>query len=172
MLISIVITGLLAVLGHGQLAGEVKAPVPVRIYAIGYGVSAPEMIPAAVESTSHNTPKTKHQATMTVHLFIDSAGRPQQIHVVRSIGGGRDEAALIRLASSRFKPATLDGQPVAVGTTMELSFAFRCKPRQKLTSPSTRGENVEIVGASKFLDWPDKPDTAVLGPIPVCRGTL
>jgi len=172
MLIPTLITGFLAIMGHGQLAGEVKAPVPVRIYAIGHGVSAPELIPAAVESTRHKTPKPKHQAIMTVHLFIDSAGRPQQIHVVQSIGGGRDEGALIRLASSRFKPARLDGQPVAVGTTMELSFVFGRKPGPKLTSPSTRGENVEIVGVSKFLDWPERPDTAVLGPIPVCCGTL
>lgn len=55
-------------------------------------------------------------------VVIDVEGRPQDIHVVKSLGMGLDEKAMEAVAKWRFKPAVKDGQPVNLRTMIEVNF--------------------------------------------------
>jgi TonB family protein len=47
---------------------------------------------------------------------------PERIHLVRSIGHGLDEQALLAIKQYRFKPSLKDGVPVPVQITIESNF--------------------------------------------------
>ena len=53
-------------------------------------------------------------------LVVGPEGLPHNIRVQRSLGMGLDEKAIA--AVSRFQPATLNGQPVAVEVNVQVSF--------------------------------------------------
>ena len=85
---------------------------------------------------------------------------------------GLDEIALKEIAGLRFKPAMLNGQPVAVGATMELTLKTYADLRPGQKSAPISEEDVRLATPPAFSDWLQKPATAVLGPIPACCGTL
>ena len=55
-------------------------------------------------------------------VFVGTGGQPLSIRVGRSAGYGLDEAALEEVKKWRWRPATKDGQPVAVQTTVQVKF--------------------------------------------------
>jgi periplasmic protein TonB len=64
----------------------------------------------------------KLAGTVTLQTMIGEDGVPAAITVTRSLGKGLDEKAVECLQKWRFKPATRDGQPVAVRATVEINF--------------------------------------------------
>jgi TonB family protein len=58
-------------------------------------------------------------------MIVDEHGMPTAIRVVRSIGHGLDENAVAAVSQYRFRPATVDGNPIAARITIEVSFRFR-----------------------------------------------
>jgi protein TonB len=49
-------------------------------------------------------------------------GKPIQIHVLKSLGYGLDEKAIESVSRYKFRPATLDGHPIAVRIAIEVNF--------------------------------------------------
>jgi protein TonB len=59
---------------------------------------------------------------VTLHIVIDKTGSVARIRLEKAIGHGLDEKAMECVENWRFDPATKDGQPIAMGMNIELSF--------------------------------------------------
>jgi TonB family protein len=62
------------------------------------------------------------QGVVLVGLIVDAAGTPQEIRVIRPLGHGLDEQAVIAVSKFRFKPAIYHGKPVPVQINIEVNF--------------------------------------------------
>jgi TonB family protein len=137
---------LLVVIGTGAVAapivvGLIKAPLATaqatqanresassnfadqqQIYHVGDGVSAPKIIFAPDPQFSDEALRAKYQGVCVVWLIVDAQGKPQDVKVVRRLGMGLDEKAIEAVKQYRFKPATLNGKPVAVRVHIEVNF--------------------------------------------------
>jgi TonB family protein len=65
----------------------------------------------------------KREVTVVLRLTIDAEGRVTAADVVEGVGSGFDEAAVAALLSSRFTPATRNGQAVAAKILFRHVFA-------------------------------------------------
>ncbi|MGH9426999.1 MAG: energy transducer TonB, partial [Terriglobia bacterium] len=62
------------------------------------------------------------QGVVVISMVVTEQGRPEELSVTRPLGGGLDEQALLTLQQWRFKPATLDGNPISVKINIEINF--------------------------------------------------
>jgi TonB family protein len=62
-------------------------------------------------------------------LVVDEKGRPAEIYIISPAGYGLDDQAVNAIANWRFRPAHLNGKPVRVQTTVEISFRVPRFPR-------------------------------------------
>jgi len=62
--------------------------------------------------------------------MVDETGTPRNIVVIRPLGSGLDEKATEAVSKWKFRPATMNGQTVAMQANIEVNFAFRgaCSP--------------------------------------------
>jgi TonB family protein len=88
----------------------------------GGGVSAPVVLYKVDPEYSEEARKAKYSGTVVLQLVVDSSGKAQNIHVVRSLGLGLDEKAIEAVNKWKFRPGYKGGQPVAVQATIEVNF--------------------------------------------------
>jgi TonB family protein len=86
-----------------------KASPPMPIY-----VPDPEF--------SDDARRAKYQGDVTLKLLLDKKGTVSRITIIRGLGLGLDEKSVERLKTWRFKPALLNGEPVFVEVSTEVSF--------------------------------------------------
>ena len=55
-------------------------------------------------------------------IVVGKDGKPYDIRVRQSLGMGLDEKAIEAVRRWRFRPATLNGQPVATQIAVEVNF--------------------------------------------------
>jgi TonB family protein len=91
---------------YGRLAGIVP-PKPVHMEAPTFTQSAREK---------------RLQGTAVVSVVVNEKGLPEILEVTKDPGEGLDIQSLLTVAEWRFRPATLNGQPVAVQISVEVSF--------------------------------------------------
>jgi protein TonB len=89
---------------------------------VGGGVSAPEVIFKVEPEFSEEARKAKFMGVVTVNLIVDTAGRAQNVRVIRGVGMGLDQKALEAVRQYRFKPAMENGHPVPVQVNVEVQF--------------------------------------------------
>lgn len=93
-----------------------------HVYKVGDGVTAPVPLKVVPAKFSKQARRAHYQGVCVIKLIVDAEGIPRDAHVTRRLGMGLDEKALEAVHQYRFKPAMRDGQPVAVGITMEVDF--------------------------------------------------
>ena len=109
--------------GVGPSGGPGFGDGPPGIFAPGrLGVTVPVAIYHPEPSFSDEARKAKQQGVVTLLVVVGKDGRPYDIHVSQSLGMGLDEKAIEAVSQWRFKPATLNGQPVATQIAVELDF--------------------------------------------------
>jgi protein TonB len=59
-----------------------------------------------------------------LYLEIDTAGRPVNVRVLRSLGMGFDETAIEAVKKWKFRPALKEGQPVTASVNVAVDFRF------------------------------------------------
>jgi len=89
---------------------------------VGGPVSAPSVIYAPDPQYSKKAQKAHYEGTCVLWLVVGADGRPRDIQVARALGMGLDEQAIEAVRAWRFKPASKDGQPVAVQINVEVEF--------------------------------------------------
>lgn len=62
------------------------------------------------------------QGRVVVQIVIDTEGYPRNPQIVRSVGGGLDEAAIAAVQQVRFTPGMQRGRPVQVQYTIPVQF--------------------------------------------------
>jgi TonB family protein len=92
------------------------------VFHVGPEVKAPKAQHTPEPEFSEIARYEKFQGTVVVNLIVGTDGNVHDIRLVRPLGLGLDEAARSRLQTWRFRPATHNGQPVAVEMNIEVSF--------------------------------------------------
>ena len=109
--------------GIGPSTGPGVGDGPPGIFAPGkMGVTVPVAIYHPEPSFSDEARKAKQQGAVTLLVVVGKDGRTHDIRVTQSLGMGLDEKAIEAVSQWRFKPATLNGQPVASQIAVELDF--------------------------------------------------
>ncbi len=87
------------------------------------GVKSPVVI-HQVDPTypSHGIFHKAKPSDVKLRLVVDEQGMPQDVRVVESGGDKFDQSALAAVRQYRFKPATREGNPVAVEIFMVVKF--------------------------------------------------
>ncbi|MGB6131253.1 MAG: energy transducer TonB [Acidobacteriaceae bacterium] len=57
-----------------------------------------------------------------IGLVVDPSGNPVDVHIVRPVGMGMDEAAVTAVSQYRFALATKNGKAVPAAISVEVSF--------------------------------------------------
>ena len=109
--------------GIGPSDGPGAGAGPAGIYPAGRGgVTVPQVIYNPEPSFSDEARKAKQQGIVLLLLVVGKDGRPYGIRVRQSLGMGLDEKAIEAVNRWRFRPATLNGQPVATQIAVEVDF--------------------------------------------------
>ena len=97
-------------------------PADAGIKTVSEGVAAPKVL-NSIDPTSNEYAQQFGIAGMDVlRTVVDATGVPRQIAIDRPIGFGLDEKAVEAVKNSRFRPATLNGQPVPVVIDLVVTF--------------------------------------------------
>jgi TonB family protein len=83
---------------------------------------------------------SRRAATVTLSIVVDETGRSTEVRVVTPAGEGFDDAAIEAAQRMTWKPATLDGKPVAA----EIKFVYRFVPPPE-PAPEPRAAIVGVV---------------------------
>jgi TonB family protein len=62
------------------------------------------------------------EGTTTLQLVVQTDGSTSNIQIIAPVGVGLDDEAVAAVKTWRFKPATLNGQPVPVRVSVEVDF--------------------------------------------------
>lgn len=82
----------------------------------------PEVIYNPEPSFSDEARKAKVQGVVVLLVIVGKDGRTYGVRVGQSLGMGLDEKAIEAVGRWRFRPATLNGQPVATQIAVEVDF--------------------------------------------------
>jgi TonB family protein len=105
--------------GSANPAARGGEDAPVRV---GNGVTAPQIIGREEPSYTEEARAARIQGNVLLHLVVRPDGTTGQIRVMRSLDVGLDQRAVEAVSRWKFKPGMKDGKPVAVETTIEVSF--------------------------------------------------
>jgi len=89
---------------------------------VGGSVKAPVVLYSIDPEFSEAARKAKFSGNVLVNLVIDKQGKPQHVRCARDIGMGLCEKAVEAVEQYKFKPATQNGEPVAVDMNVEVGF--------------------------------------------------
>lgn len=85
-------------------------------------MTVPQVIYSPEPSFSDEARKSKTQGVVTLILVVGKDGHTYNIRVGQSLGMGLDEKAIEAVSRWRFRPATLNGEPVATQIAVEVDF--------------------------------------------------
>jgi protein TonB len=109
--------------GIGPSNGPGMGDGPSGIFPAGQkGVTVPEVIFNPEPSFSDEARKAKAQGMVLLLVVVGKDGRTHDIRVGQSLGMGLDEKAIEAVNRWRFRPATLNGQPVATQIAVQVDF--------------------------------------------------
>jgi periplasmic protein TonB len=112
-----------AVASGGAAATSVAGSVGA-VYKVGGGVSAPRVLSKVDPEYPKEARKAKYSGTVLLSCIIDTNGRAQDIHVVKSLGMGLDEKAIEALRKWKFQPGMKEGQAVNVRAQIAINFVL------------------------------------------------
>ena len=106
---------------------RVRALAPLEaavssVFNVGGGVTAPRLLYKVEPEYSEEARANKYQGSFAVKVTIDVDGLAKDPEIVRGLGFGLDEQAILAIARWRFKPGEKDGLPVPVRATIEVNF--------------------------------------------------
>jgi periplasmic protein TonB len=109
--------------GVGDSTGPGAGEGPEGIYPTGTkGMTLPQAIFNPDPNFSDEARKSKTQGRVELMLVVGKDGRTYNIRVRQSLGMGLDEKAIEAVRTWRFKPATLNGAPVATQIAVDVDF--------------------------------------------------
>ena len=111
-------------IGVGILSG-VRDPFGADAHRLTEpGLEKPRLIREVKPFYPREPHDRKIQGAVLVEAVILENGSPGDVHVIRSLDPDLDEAAVAAARKWRFRPAMMNGSPVQVLVTIELSFTL------------------------------------------------
>jgi TonB family protein len=112
----------------GRLAAAPTAVRGVRIRAAASGAGS--LVPPRVEEFttpplySEQARARRIEGLVTIGVHVDVAGQPTRARVLRGLGFGLDENALVALRQWRFAPGMHSGRPAAMDVDVDVVFSL------------------------------------------------
>jgi len=103
-------------------------PAPGSPYRVGDNVTRPEKISGAPPAYTEEARKARVTGVVILEAIIDEQGNVVNLRVLQGLPMGLDQAALEAVKTWKFKPATLDGQPVKVYYTLTVNYTMETGP--------------------------------------------
>lgn len=109
--------------GIGPSEGPGVGSGPEGIYPAGeMGVTVPQLVYSPEPNFSEEARQAKVQGIVQLLVVVGKDGRTYDIRVSQSVGMGLDEQAIAAVRRWRFRPATLNGRPVATQIAVQVDF--------------------------------------------------
>jgi TonB family protein len=86
--------------------------------------TAPRAIFAPSPEFSEQGPRRDFKGVCVLSVVVETDGSTSHVRVMKAPGMGLDEQAIKAVKTWKFKPATLNGKPVAVLITVEVTFGL------------------------------------------------
>ncbi len=97
-------------------------PADGNIKVVSEGITPPRVLNSIDPSSNEYAQKFGIAGMELLRTVVDATGVPRQMAIARPIGFGLDEKAVDAIKNSRFRPATLNGQPVPVVVDLVVTF--------------------------------------------------
>jgi protein TonB len=110
--------------GTGPGSGDGPADSQPLVFSVGKGMTRPEIVHQVKPRYTELGRQSGTQGAVIVEAIIDEQGRVTNVRVLRGLPMGLDQAAVDAIQQWRFKPATLQGQPVKVYYTLTVNFTI------------------------------------------------
>lgn len=94
------------------------------VYQVCRDVTPPEPTYKPEPTFSQFARRFRLTGKVTVTTVVDPTGTVAEIEIATPCGAGFDEQVIAAVSKWRFKPATKDGQPVAVRIAIDVDFTF------------------------------------------------
>lgn len=101
------------------------APEPEGPIRVGGDVVPPEKITAPSPQYTEIARKARIQGVVIVEAIIDKEGNVTNVKILKGLPMGLDQAAADAVKKWKFKPATLNGKPVAVIYNLTVNFRLQ-----------------------------------------------
>ena len=109
--------------GKGPGVGDGPGGPGDGVYTLGGGVRPPIPVNQPLPLYTEEARKAKVEGLVLLQAIVRKDGTVDSFKVIRGLGYGLDEYAINTIATKwRFKPGSLNGQPVDVQATIEVSF--------------------------------------------------
>ena len=164
--------GLVASCALGQIV-EPSSPNPaqselqperVKVYFVGRGVTAPELLPLNLPSFTTEKCEGKIDGKVKLSILVDAAGHARNAMFLHPLGTDADRFAIKLAVADQFKPGTVDGKPVVTAQSLEIEIQS-CRVVTKDTAGKLNYSLKLTAEPKQRLEpLPHPPDNAVLAP--------
>ncbi len=94
-----------------------------KVYSVGDSVKPPQVLQQPKPSYTEEAREARIEGIVLVNAVIQKNGSVGQIKILKGLGYGLDESVVKTLSRQwKFKPGTLNDEPVDVSVVMEVSF--------------------------------------------------
>lgn len=101
----------------------VSTPSGEKIYSMEDGIDPPKILYHPNPSYTQEARDAKVEGLVVLEGIIRKDGKVDSLKLLKALGHGLDESAIRTIAEEwRFRPGTLNGQPVDVKANIEVSF--------------------------------------------------
>ena len=116
-----------AILASATVAAQSTSQAPVQAYKPGNGVSNPTLVSQVQPRYVPEAMREKIEGVVELEAIILADGTVGEVRVLKSLDQqyGLDQQAVIAAKQWRFRPGTLNGQPVATIVTFILEFKLK-----------------------------------------------
>jgi TonB family protein len=118
-------TVLLLLIAVPWCAGQSKAQTIDQAVAITDDITPPRLAEVASPDYTAEAKRKKIEGTVTLAIVVNKKGDVVDAKVVKGIGYGLDENAIIAVKEWKYKPAEKDGEPVTVKMEVTVDFYLR-----------------------------------------------
>jgi TonB family protein len=137
-------------------------PARIKVYALGPGVTAPELFPLNVTDISTEKCKRKMDGRVVLSVLVDEKGQPRNLMFLHPLGTDLDKFALQIAAADRFKPGMHEGAPVVVGESLEVDMQSCVVEKKNDAGKKTYLLQLRSKPVQKLGDLPQPPEKVVL----------
>jgi TonB family protein len=137
-------------------------PAPVKVYAVGPDVTAPELQPLNLSLLSTEKCRNKLDGKVVLSLLVDATGKPRNLMFLKPLGNDLDKYALEIVDADRFNPGIHDGAPVVVGQTVEVNIHACVEQTNEDVIKKTYRLRLRSQPEQKFGDLAQAPKKSVL----------
>jgi TonB family protein len=92
------------------------------VYSVGNGTTPPTLVRKVDPGYSDEARAAKYSGTVLLSVVVGTDGRADEVRVVKSLGMGLDEKAVLCVRQWAFQPGTHEGVPVRVRAQVEINF--------------------------------------------------